>query len=61
VKHDIEENRGLPQAKEGLEENEMPGTADRQKFRYPLNDSKKDGLAEINLSTPLSNVPRGPE
>ena len=52
VEHDIEEDGRFPHAKEGLEENEMSGTADRQKFRYPLNDSEKNGLADINREAP---------
>jgi hypothetical protein len=44
MEHDIEEDQGFLQPEKGLEKDQMARTADRQKFRQPLNDSEKDGL-----------------
>jgi len=49
VEHHIEEELRLFQAEEGLEEDKMAGTADRQKFGQPLNNTEKDGLNETNI------------
>jgi hypothetical protein len=61
MKHDIEEDRGFFHFEEGLKENEMPGAANGQKLRYPLNDTEKDSLEETNFKAPLSPLvtPRG--
>jgi hypothetical protein len=36
-----------------LEKDEMPGTANGQEFRYALYDTEKNGLCNIDFSTPL--------
>ena len=61
MQHDIEKDWGFLDSKEGLEKNKVPWTADGQKFRYSLNDSQKDGLKDVNLRAPLSNVLRAVE
>ena len=53
MKHDIEENLGLIHPQKGLEKDQMPGAADRNKFRDSLNNSEKNGLKNIDLISPL--------
>jgi hypothetical protein len=49
VKHDIKKELGFFHPKEGLEEDEVAGTADWQEFGQTLYYSEKDGLKEINI------------
>ena len=44
MEHHIEEELGFFHPEEGLEEDEVAGTADWQEFGQPLNNSEKDGL-----------------
>ncbi len=53
MKHNIEEDLRLFHPKEGLKKDEVSGTADRNEFCQPLNDSEKNGLCNIDFSTPL--------
>jgi len=53
VKHNIEEDLRLFHPKEGLKKDEVSGTADRNEFRQPLNDSEENRLWDIDFSTPL--------
>jgi len=52
MEHDIEEDLRLFHPKYGLEKDEMPGTADGQKFSYPLNYTEENELKDINLIPP---------
>ena len=44
MEHHIEEELGFFHPEEGLEEDEVAGTADWQEFGETLYDSEKDGL-----------------
>ena len=48
MKHHIEEEWGFAHPKQGLKEDEMARTADRQKFGQSLNYTKKNGLEETH-------------
>ena len=52
MEHDIKKDRRLLEPEEGLEEDKVSGTADGKEFRQPLNNPKKDGLNESDLSPP---------
>jgi len=56
VEHDIKEELRFFHSEEGLEENEMPRTADRQEFGQSLNHSKKDGVKDIHRESMLKAV-----
>jgi hypothetical protein len=53
VKHDIEEDLRFFHPKERLKKDEVSGTADGKEFRYALYDTEKNGLCNIDFSTPL--------
>ena len=53
MKHNIEEDLRLFHPKEGLKNDEVSGTADGKEFRYALYDTEKNGLCNIDFSTPL--------
>jgi len=50
VEHDIEEELRLLHPKQGLEEDEVPGTADGQELCYSLNKSEENRFQYIHRS-----------
>ncbi len=67
MEHDIEEELGFLHSEEGLEKDEMAGTADGQKFGETLNNAKEDSLWNIdfmlleNVKSQSSNVNSNPK
>jgi len=52
VKHDIEEDLRFFHPKERLKKDEVTRTADGKKFGQSLNDSKENGLKDIDFNAP---------
>ena len=52
MEHHIEEELGFFHPEEGLEEDEVAGTADWQEFGETLNDTKKNCPRKIDWSPP---------
>jgi hypothetical protein len=58
VEYGIKQNAGLVESlKKALSNNEMTGTADRQKFRQSLNYPQKNGVFNVHGNTPAGLAP----
>jgi hypothetical protein len=60
MEHDIEKDGRFAYSKQGLEEDEVTGTTDGQKFGQSLNDTEKNSLCNIDFIL-LENVKSPPD
>jgi hypothetical protein len=55
MEHHIKKDGRFVYSKQGLEEDEVTGTTDGQKFGQSLYNTKKNGLCNSYLSSPYPN------